>query len=93
MEACTAAPTCAGGSLFFFGPIVITAFIIGLNPGFLNDGLAHSTLSLLWIFYGGLHLLWLIILLLEPAVLSAQEAGEAQENRVNKIKAGAADRE
>jgi hypothetical protein len=33
-----------------------------------------------------LHLLWFFILLLEPTLPNAQEAGEKQQERVSKIK-------
>ena len=78
--------------VFLFGPIIATAFIVGLNPGFQVDILTPSNLLLLWLFYFGLHLLWFLILILEPTVPTAQEAAEAQEGRVNKIKVGAVGR-
>ena len=78
--------------VFFFGPIIATAFIIGLNPGFHTNVLSPSNLWLLWSFYIIFHLLWFIILVLEPTVPSAQDAAQAQEGRVEKIKIGATDR-
>lgn len=76
----------------FLGPIIATAFIVGLNPGFQDNVLAPSNLLLLWLFYWIFHMLWFLILLLEPAVPSAREAAVAQDTRVNEIKAGAAGR-
>lgn len=78
--------------IILIGPIVATAFIIGLNPGFQSGGLTQPLLGWLWKIFFGLHLLWFLILLLEPSIPSAQAAGEAQENRVKNIKAGAANR-
>ena len=76
----------------FVGPIIATAFIIGLNPGFHPDVLTPSNVSLLWAFYWVLHGLWFLILVLEPGVRSAQEVAVEQQNRVDKIKPGAAGR-
>ncbi|MBB5221230.1 hypothetical protein HNP73_001151 [Amaricoccus macauensis] len=70
-------------------PIVATSFIIGLNPGFETGGLKSPLLTWLWVQFFGLHVLWFIILLLEPKIPTAQQAGEDQENRVNSIKLGA----
>ncbi|WP_421871854.1 hypothetical protein [Nitratireductor rhodophyticola] len=78
--------------VFLLGPIIITAFIIGLNPGFQTNVLSQSNLSLLWWLFFSLHVLWFVILILEPALPTAQEAGKEQDDRVNKIKAGAAGR-
>lgn len=78
--------------ILFLIPIIATAFMIGLNPGFQAAQLHSANLTLLWVFFIGLHVLWLLILLLEPTVPSAQEAAEAQESRVNKIKGGASGR-
>ena len=78
--------------VLLFAPIIATAFIVGLNPGFRAGELTSSNLYLLWSFYSILLLLWLAVLILEPIVPSPQEAAEAQEDRVNKIKSGAADR-
>ena len=78
--------------IFYLGPILATAFIIGLNPGFQTNILAHSNLFLLWVFYCILHLVWFFILMLEPVVPSTQKAAEAEESRVNKIKSGASGR-
>lgn len=71
-------------------PIVATSFIIGLNPGFQAGGLKDPLLRWLWIQFFGLHVLWFVILLLEPKIPTAQQAGEDQENRVKNIKPGAA---
>ena len=76
----------------FLGPIIATAFIIGLNPGFHPDVLSPSNVYLLWSFYCGLHGLWFLILVLEPGVPSPQEAAVEQQSRVNQIKSGAAGR-
>ena len=76
----------------FLGPIIATAFIVGLNPGFQANVLPTSTLSLLWLFYWTLHGVWFLVLVLEPSVPSPQEAATAQEDRVNEIKAGATGR-
>ena len=78
--------------VFFLGPIIATAIIIGLNPGFKTHVLTSSNLSLLWLFYCCLHVLWFLILVLEPTVPTVQEAADAQEGRINKIKAGAVGR-
>ena len=78
--------------VIFIGPIIATAFIIGLNPGFHQDVLTPSNVSLLWAFYWVLHGLWFLILVLEPEVPSAQEVAVEQQSRVNEIKAGAAGR-
>lgn len=74
------------------GPIAATSFIIGLNPGFQAGGLTDTLLGWLWLLFFGLHVLWFFILLLEPTIPTARQAGDAQESRVNKIKPGAADR-
>lgn len=78
--------------IFFLGPIMATAFIVGLNPGFKPDVLSSSNLSLLWIFYFVLHFLWFLILVFEPKIPTAQAAADAQEDRVRAIKAGAVPR-
>ena len=73
-------------------PIIATAFIIGLNPGFEAHFLTSSNLLLLWVIYSGLHVLWLVILLFESTVPSPGEAANAQEDRVAQIKEGATGR-
>ncbi|MBC7286363.1 hypothetical protein [Hoeflea sp.] len=78
--------------IILIGPIVATSIFVGMNPGFEPGGLSATILSWLWWMFFGLHLLWFLILLLEPALPNAQEAGEAQEKRVSKIKTGAAGR-
>ena len=78
--------------VWLFGPIIATAFIVGLNPGFQAGELTSPSLYLLWLFYFGLLFLWFAILMLDPIVPSAQKAAEAQEGRVNKIKSGASAR-
>jgi hypothetical protein len=78
--------------VFLVGPIAATSIIIGLNPGFRAGGLTDTLLYWLWLLFFGLHILWFFILLLEPTLPTAQQAGQDQENRVNKIKAGAAER-
>ena len=78
--------------VWLFCPIIATAIFVGFNPGFQAGQLTSSSLYLLWSFYFALLLLWFLILILEPTVPSAQEAAEAQEGRVNKIKSGAAGR-
>lgn len=75
-----------------FGPMVITSILIGLNPGFTPDGLSAVVLEWLWWIFFGLHTLWFFILLLEPTIPNAQQAGEAQEKRVRDIKLRAQDR-
>jgi len=75
--------------VLFIGPIVATAFIIGMNPGFYPGRLSATILFWLWLLFFGLHILWFFILLLEPTIPSAQEAGETQETRVKNIKPGA----
>ena len=52
--------------LCFVVPIVATAFLIGLNPGFEKEVLTDTNVSLLWKFYFGLHLLWFFFLALQP---------------------------
>lgn len=78
--------------VFYLGPVLLTAFIIGVNPGFKENILSSFNLSLLWVFFIGLHILWFIVRILEPTIPSAQEAGKAQEDRVNDILKGAANR-
>lgn len=78
--------------IFYVGPIVATAIIIGLNPGFKTKLLTDSNLLLLWAFYWILHLVWFLVLALEPTVPTVQEAAEAQEDRVNRIRLGASSR-
>ena len=70
----------------FVLPLLATAVIVGLNPGFLEGKLNTGTLWFLWLIYIGMHILWLVILLLDPAVPSAQAAGKAEQDRVNDIK-------
>lgn len=79
--------------ILLVGPIAATSILIGMNPGFQPGGLSETLLTWLWRLFFGLHALWFFILLLEPSVPNPQEAGEAQEQRVNRIKAGAAGRE
>lgn len=69
----------------FIIPIVATAFLIGLNPGFEKDVLSATNVSLLWKFYFGLHCLWFLILALEPIIPSSEEASAAEKIRVNNI--------
>ena len=73
-------------------PMMATAFVIGLNPGFQENVLKDANLQFLWVVYLGFHVLWFLILLLAPEIPSAQEVGQQQEERVNRIKAGAVGR-
>ena len=74
------------------GPIAGTSFIVGLNPGFQPEMLSKNLLKLLWVLFIAIHFIWLVILLLEPNLPTAQEAGEAQEKRISMIKQGASRR-
>lgn len=75
-----------------FLPVIVAAFIVGLNPGFQQGGLGRSNLTTLWWVYFGLHFLWFLLLLLEPVVPTAQAAGKEEDGRVKQIKARAAGR-
>ncbi|WP_163850125.1 hypothetical protein [Pseudooceanicola aestuarii] len=68
--------------LCFIIPLVATAFIIGINPGFEKEVLTSTNVSLLWQFYFGLHLVWFLILALKPTIPSSEEAGAAENNRI-----------
>lgn len=72
--------------LIFVFPLLATALIVGLNPGFLEGKLSTGNLWVLWIIYFCMHILWFAILFLEPTVPSAQAAGKAEQDRVNDIK-------
>jgi hypothetical protein len=72
--------------VIFFFPLLATALIIGLNPGFLGGKLNSGSLTILWFVYFGMHILWFVILILEPEVPSAQVTGKAEQDRVNDIK-------
>jgi hypothetical protein len=76
--------------ILFLGPVFATAFIVGLNPGFEKSVLSEINLSRLWFFYFWLHILWFFILLLEPIILSGEEAGAAEKKRVSGIAVKAA---
>lgn len=71
--------------ILFFGPVIATSFIIGLNPGFEKGIIKEANLFLLWCFYFALHLLWLCILVFEPNIPSGEEAGAAEDRRVKSI--------
>ena len=73
-------------------PTIVTAFVVGMNPGFRLDVLSSSTVSVLWALFMLLHALWLTILLLRPALPSPQEADEEEAERVDGIKRRASDR-
>ncbi len=73
-------------------PIVATSVIIGFNPGFGKGGLTDTSLTILWIIYAFIHILWLIFIVRSPTVPNAQEAGAEQEDRVSGIKQRAANR-
>ena len=74
----------------YLGPIIATAIIIGLNPGFKPDVLGDGNLTFLWVLYAALHVLWFLVLVFKPTVPSAQEAGRTQADRVRNMIAGAA---
>ena len=78
--------------VIFLLPIITTAIMIGLNPGFQAGGLGPANLVILWLVYGAFHILWFSVLIFEPIAPSMQRASKAQEDRVNEIKAGAAGR-
>ncbi|MCA0904410.1 hypothetical protein [Qipengyuania aquimaris] len=69
----------------FVIPVLATGIIIGMNPGFESGELGSSLVNLLWLVFWFLHILWLFVMLLEPRIPTAQEAGDQQENRVNDI--------
>lgn len=71
--------------ILFLGPVLATAFIVGLNPGFEGLVLSEINLSRLWIFYFWLHFLWLLILLLAPTIPSGEAAAAAERKRVKSI--------
>lgn len=71
--------------LSLLGPIVLTAILIGLNPGFVRGSLSQTVLDWLWCIFFIVHVVWFIVLTLEPTIPNAQEAGEAQEKRVSAI--------
>ena len=74
----------------FVLPVIATAFMMGLNPGFKAGGLGPGNLFALWAVYGAFHILWFSVLIFEPIAPSLEEAGESSEARVKGIKAGAA---
>ena len=76
----------------FVLPIIATAFMIGLNPGFQAGALGPTNLVTLWLVYGAFHILWFSVLILEPIPPSMEEVSKAQDERVNKIKLGASER-
>ena len=71
--------------IFYLGPVFLTAVIIGMNPGFKESILSPFTLAMLWLFFVGLHILWFVVLILEPFIPSPEQAGEAEENLVGGI--------
>ena len=71
--------------LLFFIPVLATSFIIGLNPGFEKDVLKEVNIYRLWDFYIWLHMLWFVILALEPSIPSGEEASAAEDRRVKSI--------
>ncbi len=76
--------------IFFVVPVVATAFIIGLNPGFEKAILTEVNVTRLWWLYLWLHLLWFVILAWEPIIPTPEQAGEAEETRVGGIAGRAA---
>jgi hypothetical protein len=69
----------------FVVPVLATSFIIGLNPGFEKDILKEVNVSRLWGFYFWLHLLWFLILALEPSIPTGDESCAAEDKRVKSI--------
>lgn len=79
--------------LILLAPIIGTAFIVGGNPGFVAGELEDGTLNLLWGFYILVHVMWLFFIMRKPPDLpNAQEAGEKESKRVNRMKEEAAAR-
>lgn len=79
--------------IILLAPIVVTAFIIGDNPGFSPRELSDGTLRLLWFCFALVHLMWLIFIMRKPPEIpNAQEAGEEQSMRVGGVKGRAAER-
>jgi hypothetical protein len=78
--------------VFFFGPIIAAALMVGVNPGFKPSALSLTNLTILWWSYFILHVVWLITLLLEPVLPTAEEAARQEDDRVSKIKERAAGR-
>lgn len=76
-------------SVVFLLPIVGTAIMIGMNPGFRPGGLGPGNLMTLWAIYGAFHLLWFLVLILEPVAYSIEEADKDREQRIrNMMSAG-----
>ena len=71
--------------VLFVIPVVATAFIVGLNPGFEKNVLTPVNVSRLWGFYIWLHAVWFAILVLEPVVPTQEQAAAAEEARVGGI--------
>ena len=78
--------------VIFLLPVIATAFMIGLNPGFEAGGLGPANLNILWLVYAAFHALWFSVLVFERVVPSVEEASKAQERRVRGIKTGASRR-
>lgn len=78
--------------IFLFFSIIFAAISIGTNPGFQPGDLSESVLGALWILFASLYVLWIVILIVKPKVPGVNETGEAQQERVRKIKFRAASR-
>ena len=78
--------------IFLILPIIITSVVVGMNPGFQDSVLKGPTISLLWWMFVLLHVVWLVVLILQPTVPTPEETGREESARVNNIKRGAAGR-
>jgi len=80
-------------ALLLLAPIVITAFIIGDNPGFASDKLSDGKFWLLWVFFIFVHFMWLVFIIRKPPdIPNAQEVGKEESKRVGGVKERSAGR-
>lgn len=71
--------------LIFIFPLFAAAFIVGINPGFVSGKLNPNNIFILWVVYFWFHVLWFIVLGLEPVIPTPEKAGETEGNRVKSI--------
>jgi len=73
-----------------FAPVIIAAFIVGLNPGFDPVKIGTGQLIVLAFLYTFVHLFWFVLLLWQPVLQTPEESGVAQASRVEGISRRAA---
>ena len=80
--------------VFLFAPVLIVAFVVGQNPGFEPTKIGTGQLITLWSLYALVHVVWFVLLLVQPLPLipTPEAASKEQQKRTGGIEQRAQNR-